>query len=170
VNDCPLHPDAISISIARAPGCTCLGLIDDFTGQWFFLSNFSPYPVSYDDITYPTVEHAFQALKTLDQVRRRQVAGAATPGIAKKMGRKLVLRDDWEQIKEKVMQRLLAIKFEDPALAELLLATGSADLVEGNNWHDQIWGSCRCPRHLYDPGRNLLGRFLADLRAQLRAR
>ena len=40
--------------------------IDKFKNEHEFLSNFYPSPITIEDITYPTVEHAFQAAKTLD--------------------------------------------------------------------------------------------------------
>ena len=39
--------------------------INSFSGAYAFLSNFEPAPIYYDGLSYPTVEHAFQAAKIL---------------------------------------------------------------------------------------------------------
>lgn len=38
-----------------------------FAGPYRFLSNFYPAPFVWDDILWPTSEHAYQAAKTLDK-------------------------------------------------------------------------------------------------------
>jgi ribA/ribD-fused uncharacterized protein len=142
--------------------------IDDFRGDYHFLSNFAPAPVTLDGMQFPTVEHAYQAAKTLDPQERQQILGASTPGLARKMGRKLTLRPDWPDVKVKVMQELVAQKFDGhPDLVKLLLATGDAELAEGNTRHDNFWGDCRCPRCAKITGQNWLGRILMDVRQRL---
>ena len=142
-------------------------MIVEFDGQYDFLSNFYPSSILYEGIVYPTNEHFFQAMKTLDIETRKAIAAAPTPGAAKRMGRHVSLRPDWEKIKVDVMRTGLMLKFTDAALAEKLLATGDEELVEGNWWHDQTWGSCFCPEHCRTPGRNLLGMLLMELRKEL---
>ena len=142
-------------------------MIVEFDGQYDFLSNFYPSPILYEGIVYPTNEHFFQAMKTLDIETRKAIAAAPTPGAAKRLGRHVQLRPDWEKIKVDVMRTGLMLKFTDAALAEKLLATGDEELVEGNWWHDQTWGSCFCPDHYRTPGRNLLGMLLMELRKEL---
>lgn len=142
-------------------------MIVEFDGEHAFLSNFFPSSILYEGIVYPTNEHFFQAMKTLDQAERQKIANAETPGMAKRLGRHVQLRSDWEQIKVDVMRTGLMLKFTDAALAEKLLATGDEELVEGNWWHDQTWGSCFCPDHCRTPGRNLLGMLLMELRKEL---
>ena len=62
-----------------------------------------------------------------------------------------------------VMRGLLARKFAPGTeLAARLLATGDAQLVEGNTWGDRFWGVCR------GQGRNQLGQLLMERRDQLR--
>lgn len=105
--------------------------ITNFHGENFFLSNFYPSNVEWDGEIYPTVEHAFQAAKTLDAEERRAVQGATMAAQAKHIGRHVTLRADWEQEKYAVMLELLRQKFRDRELREKLLATGDARLVEG---------------------------------------
>ena len=139
--------------------------IDGFDGEYAFLSNFYPSPIRGDDgILYPTVEHFFQAMKTEDLDYRKRIAWAATPGQAKRMGRQLQLRPDWEAVKEDYMRIALVKKFSNPELKAALIATGDADLIEGNTWHDNHWGDCRCENCCDKEGLNWLGRLLMIVR------
>lgn len=136
-------------------------MIDRFDGEFEFLSNFFPCEVAQDGILYPTVEHAFQAAKTLDNFDKMQIAIADTPGKAKRLGRKVVLRSDWEEVKLAVMEDYLREKFcAGSELREKLLATGDEELVEGNWWNDTFWGVCN------GVGQNNLGKLLMKLRAE----
>lgn len=139
-------------------------MIDNFYGEYRFLSNFWPSPIELDRMIYPTVEHAFQAAKTDNRPERERIAALPTPGSAKRAGRKVALRPDWEHVKVAVMEDLVRRKFSDPDLAARLLATGAEELVEGNTWNDCFWGVCR------GQGRNELGQILMKVRAELLAR
>lgn len=132
--------------------------ITSFHGPHRFLSNFYPAPVMLDGTVYPTVEHAFQAAKTTDRAMRWHFLRAPTPGDAKKLGRQVTLRDDWEQIKLQVMMDLVWLKFQEPSLSARLVETAGRDLVEGNHWNDRFWGVCG------GVGENWLGRILMTVR------
>lgn len=137
-------------------------VIDKFDGtEYAFLSNFYSSPIQYEGIVYPTVEHMFQALKALDMETRKKIANAATPGQAKRLGRSVALREDWEEVKVDVMRTALQLKFSNPALRAKLIATGDAELIEGNTWNDRFWGVCR------GTGKNMLGLLLMELRCSL---
>jgi ribA/ribD-fused uncharacterized protein len=142
-------------------------MIVEFDGENEFLSNFYHSPIFYEGIVYPTNEHFFQAMKTLDPEERKEIAAADTPGQAKRMGRSVTLRPDWERIKVDVMRTGLMLKFTDAALAKKLLDTGDEELVEGNWWHDNTWGNCHCPKCSRLGGRNLLGMLLMEVRKEL---
>ena len=143
--------------------------IDSFDGEYAFLSNFYPSPIKGDDgIMYPTVEHFFQAMKTEDLDYRQRIAWAATPGQAKRMGRKLELRPDWELVKGEYMWIGLVKKFSFPEMKKLLLDTDDATLIEGNTWHDNCWGNCTCEKCVDKAGLNRLGSLLMDLREEFR--
>jgi ribA/ribD-fused uncharacterized protein len=145
-----------------------LDLVNGFAGEYRFLSNFYEHPLTWDGADYPSGEAAYNAGKTLDPRRRAWIAAAPSPGEAKRRGRRVPLRPGWDELhRYVVMQQVLAAKFSDPVLAERLLATGTACLIERNTWHDQIWGCCSCPRHQPVPGKNLLGQYLMRRRAQL---
>lgn len=144
-------------------------MIDRFDGEYAFLSNFYPSKITdVNDITYPTVEHYFQAMKTLRIEEREKIAAAPTPGQAKRMGRKVALRSDWEQIKTRVMGNAIWKKFTKyPELKEKLLATGEEELVEGNFWHDNFYGDCYCNKCQNIQGQNWLGKILMTTRQRL---
>lgn len=145
-------------------------MISKFTGNYEGLSNFADSPlVLYDTVlkeyvTYKTVEHYFQAMKTINEDERRRIINAETPGKAKKFGRQCKLRYDWEFIKCNVMRRALEEKFSDSNFEELLMSTGNEELVEGNYWHDNYWGNCNCDKCKDIEGKNNLGKLLMKLR------
>ena len=144
-------------------------MITEFDGKYAFLSNFFYAPFVYDGIIYPTNEHFFQAMKTLDQEKRKQIAEAKTPGAAKRMGRQVQLREDWEQVKYTAMRVGVERKFDaHPGLAKKLIATGDAILIEGNSWHDNTWGSCFCSKCADIAGKNWLGEILMERRKELK--
>lgn len=109
---------------------------------------------------YPTVEHAYQAAKTLDIHQRDQIAAAEGPGVAKSLGRSVTMRTDWNEVKLGIMEFLLRQKFYYEPLRSQLLATGNAELIEGNTWNDTFWGVCR------GRGHNHLGRLLMKVRTE----
>ena len=137
-------------------------VIDRFDGPYRFLSNFARLPDG------STLEHYYQAEKTLSTRGALWVMTAATPAEAKKRGRQVPIRTDWEEVKNSVMLRLLRTKFAAEPTRSMLLATGDAQLVEGNTWHDQYWGSCTCPMHARVAGENWLGKLLMQVREEMR--
>ena len=143
-------------------------MISEFDKEWAFLSNFYWSEIEFEGITYPTNEHFFQAMKTLDIDERRAIANCRTPGQAKRMGRRVALRPDWEDVKESVMLEGLCLKFADEQLADWLLETGDEELVEGTTWHDNEWGNCSCPKCAHIEGKNKLGRLLMIVRDMIK--
>lgn len=142
-------------------------MIAIFDNEYAFLSNFYESPFEVDGITYPTVEHFFQAMKSKNVEGRKKIAAAPTPGKAKRLGRTIELRKDWEEIKDTVMWNGLRHKFQIPELREKLLATGNEELIEGNFYHDNIWGNCLCAECQNKPGRNMLGMLLMKVREEI---
>jgi ribA/ribD-fused uncharacterized protein len=121
-------------------------LIDSFAGEYLFLSNFAAAPTPHRGWLYPTSEHAFAAAKTRDKAAIAAIRDTDDPARAKQIGRAAPLVDGWESGgKFTVMEEVVSAKFgHNPDLARRLLATEGLLLIEGNTWHDQIWGSCRC--------------------------
>lgn len=133
-----------------------------FHGDFRFLSNFHYVRVTLDGVTYPTVEHAYQAAKTLDTAMRESIRLARTPGVAKRLGRAVVLRPGWDEMKLQVMHDLQVEKYSHPELADLLMWTGDRYLEETNVWKDRFWG-------VYEGrGKNNLGIILMRIREWLK--
>jgi len=143
-------------------------IISSFRGKYHFLSNFSSSPIIFHNWVVDTVEHAYQASKTINIIDRIWITGLETPGDAKKAGskkglkgRKIKLREDWQQIYLDVMRGLLREKFKIPELRQKLIDTKNAHIVEGNTWGDTIWGVCN------GTGQNLLGKLLMEVRDEI---
>lgn len=135
-------------------------MIDRFTGKYEFLSNFYYSPMVLDFIAYPTAEHAFQAEKTDDRAWKYRIADCTTPQKAKSLGRRVPLREGWDDLRISAMRRVVHAKFDqNPALAAGLVSTGELLLVEGNTWNDRFWGVSR------GRGRNELGKILMEVRS-----
>jgi ribA/ribD-fused uncharacterized protein len=139
-----------------------LQVISRFYGEYAFLSNFYECEVMYDGILFPTAEHAYQAAKTTFQHQRLAILNCETPGQAKRMGRRVSLRDGWDEMKIDAMRRIVRDKFKrNPALCKRLIETGDRDLVEGNYWGDNFWGKAN------SDGLNWLGKILMEVREEL---
>lgn len=126
-------------------------------------SNFYQNPVEYEGKLYSSVEAAFQAAKTNDPQEKELIRRAGSPGEAKKLGRKVKLRSDWEYVKYQIMNQLVFTKFAVPYLMDQLCATGNEPIVEENTWHDNYWGSCTCSK-CGNRGKNMLGKILMQTR------
>jgi ribA/ribD-fused uncharacterized protein len=119
--------------------------------------------VHYDGETFPCVETAFQYAKCADEhdhelfLNRR---GFWCDGrVAKKIGRQVKLRSDWNEYRIDVMYKLLEDKFyHNEGLREALKSTGNRMLVEDNDWGDTFWGVCN------GKGYNMLGKMLMEIR------
>jgi ribA/ribD-fused uncharacterized protein len=139
-------------------------VIDSFSGEYDFLSNFyEDCKIHIDGHWYRGVERAYQAVKTESDAWREAIRVAPTSGAAKKLGRKLVLRPDWNNVKYGYMFYFVAQKFIlHPELGAKLIATGDAELIEGNWWGDVYWGVCK------GKGENNLGKILMTIRQFLK--
>ena len=136
-------------------------MINSFSGEYDFLSNF------YELKNGVTAEHIYQAMKTSDVEEQRLIVNQKTPGGAKRCGAKATLRENWEEIKFNVMHEIVSSKFNnEPKLMDKLVATHPQELIEGNNWHDNVWGDCSCKKCKDVVGRNKLGQILITVRGK----
>ena len=115
-------------------------VISSFTGKYTFLSNFYPAPVTYMGQTYANNEAAFQAQKTSCAKEQQQfsIFRLHNPAEAKKRGKKLTLRPDWDKVKISLMYEICMCKF------------------------DYFWGKVN------GNGENQLGLILMDVREKLK--
>ena len=135
--------------------------INNFRGEHEFLSNFYNAVVNYNGITYLNNEAAFQAQKVLDDEAKLEFQNL-TPNKAKRLGRKVQLRPDWENVKVDIMYEIVRAKFaQHPELQEKLIETNNTPLYEGNTWNDYFWGVCK------GKGKNNLGQILMKVRSEL---
>jgi N-glycosidase YbiA len=132
--------------------------ITSFQGEYRFLSNFYPAFVYYSELKFPTAEHAYVAAKTTNQILREEISKIKHPAEAKKFGRIIELRNDWEKVRLYEMRKILESKFSDTALWLKLQETAPAYLEEGNTWGDRFWGVCN------GIGQNHLGKILMSIR------
>lgn len=134
----------------------------EFRGNYRWLSNFWPAEVILDGWIFQSVENAYQAAKT--HPSQRGPFRVCTAAQAKRLGRAVEMRPEWEQEKVPTMRALIAQKFSpDSELGERLKATGDCYIVEGNHWGDTFWGVCR------GRGENWLGRLIMERRTFLQA-
>lgn len=142
--------------------------ISKFKGEYDFLSNFYPCFVEFEGKLFPSVEHAFQAAKTLDAKIRKGFAVCPSPAYARSLGREINLRPDWEDVKIDIMTQLVKDKFTRNRarkdIRQLLLNTKDAIIEEGNNHGDTFWGVVN------GEGRNELGKILMQVRDGIRER
>jgi ribA/ribD-fused uncharacterized protein len=136
-------------------------IIDAFENDYEFLSNFYPSEVSYKGSVYPTSEHAYQAQKCVKDEEQAEIKHADSPGQAKRLGQDVLLRPNWDNIKTRVMYKVVRAKFNQHTdLRQKLLDTKPAVLIEGNDWGDQFWGVTK------NGGNNQLGKVLMIVRSE----
>ena len=136
--------------------------IDNFRGKYFFLSNFFSAEVTWQGRTYLNNEAAFQSAKCIKESQRDKFT-QLDPSRAKRAGRRVILRNDWEDVKEQVMYEVCLAKFtQNPDLKQKLIETGDAILIEGNDWGDKCWGMVN------GVGQNKLGKILMKIRDELK--
>ena len=133
--------------------------IVSFTGPNFFLSNFYPCEVGFEGRVYKSSEHAYMAAKTTDENIRAYIAAQSTPSSAKKVGRSIPLRENWNDTRVHYMRIILENKFGDYELRDKLDSTKGCELIEGNTWGDTFWGQCPLGK-----GHNNLGKLLMQIR------
>lgn len=139
-------------------------MINQFRGEYFFLSNFFESPIIYKGISYKNNEAAFQAQKVNSPDEQSEFSNL-TPADAKRKGRRVKLRKDvdWDSVKTTYMYEIVKAKFmQNAELRIKLLETGNEHLEEGNTWGDRIWGTVN------GVGQNRLGKILMKVREELK--
>jgi hypothetical protein len=147
-------------------------MIGPFTGEYRWLSNFSHHDIVVHAHSYPTVEHFYQASKAATMDGYQLVMAATTPGEAKRAGRRVAVRPDFEAKKRAFMMQGVLAKFtQHDDLREKLVATGDERLAEVNTWGDTYWGEVWADGQAegsgYVHGENWLGRILMMTRELL---
>lgn len=136
-------------------------VIDSFSGENRFLSNFYPCNMTYNGQKFDSAEAAFQCQKCALE-EDKKIFTRLEPREAKTHGKFVKLRKDWEEVKVQIMEEVVRAKFTQvKSLGEALVNTGDAILIEGNRWRDTFWG-------VYEGvGQNMLGKILMKIRNEL---
>lgn len=133
-----------------------------FIGPNKWLSNFWICDINYDNLSFTSVEAAYVSAKNHNLLFKKNVS-KMTPWDAKRYGRVVTLRPDWDSVRLQVMEELLRQKFAPTSdLAKRLCDTQDAKLIEGNTWNDTFWGVCG------GYGENNLGKLLMKIREDLK--
>ncbi len=148
-------------------------MITSFTGVYRYLSNPYPVNITYEGLDYPSVEHAYQAAKFLDDDIRQGFSQLRSWATAKRFAHMFehagLLRPDWQTVSLPTMRELVTLKFKQAPYGTWLVGTGTQTLLEGNTWHDNFFGMCVCGACMNEPKvwHNWLGTILMDTRAAL---
>lgn len=134
--------------------------IDNFRGEFFFLSNFYPITLKIEGKKYRSSEHYYQACKALVEKDHESIRNTLTPAESKQAARKITSFDpNWNTNRLDVMRKVLEVKFSILEMREALLATDGFELIEKNWWNDTFWGT-----DMDNIGENNLGKMLMELR------
>ncbi len=139
-------------------------MINEFTGDYRWLSNFTPVKIELECIEYPSVEAAYMSAKCHDKEWKDVCKDPKnSAGTIKRLSKKVKLREDWEQVKLDVMKVCLREKFTQEPFLSNLLETGTEFIQEGNWWKDKYWGVCLQT----GKGENHLGKLIMIIRKSL---
>lgn len=142
------------------------------------LSQWYPAAFTVERTTYPSAEHFMMCAKARvfqDAEAEERILNAASPGEAKKLGRRVrgFNETEWSRHREIAVFVGNVAKFhQNPLLLDYLAATGSRVLAEASPY-DRIWGiglRASDPRATDPqawPGLNLLGFTLMQVRQHL---
>lgn len=127
------------------------------------LRNEYPAAITVDEVSYPTVVHAYWAHAVADPAMAEQIRTAGRPYDAEKLAEQAAIREHWPAVRIAAMARLLRAKFtQHPHLAGILLATGDGR-IEYTSFGSGYWNAGRAQ------GRNWMGRLLELIRAEVAA-
>lgn len=138
-----------------------------FRGKYAFLSNMAYTPFEMKGHWFLTAEHAFHfwKCKYADEAKlfdAENPDSIQNPYEAKRMGRKVVMRDNWKDIRVKVMEAVVRAKFEQNEHLIKKLIEMDGTICEDNNWNDRFWGKVN------GEGENHLGQILTKIRDEWR--
>ncbi len=134
-------------------------IIEEFQGEYRWLSNFVPAVIVLDGITYPSVENAYVSAKRGTHQWKLECANPElTSPEAKKKGYGLHVEN-----KIDVMTECLIQKYNQEPYKTQLIETGSKYIQEGNRWNDTFWGYCLKTNQ----GENNLGKIIMSIRDEL---
>lgn len=137
-------------------------VINQFSGDYFFLNGICNAPIRYNGLDYVCPESAFFAQKVLLPELRKEYC--KLDGIdACKIDEQIEPRKDWANIENTVMYDVTWCKFtQNEEFAKKLLATEDAFLIDVNEYGDDKFG-------IYNKrGENIRGFILMNIRSRLK--
>jgi len=140
-------------------------MIKEFKYEYRWLSNFVPCNIELDGQMYKSVEHAYQSAKSEDDLNWKEFCVLETSSAeVKRQAKLIILRKDWDIVKENIMMDCLRQKFSQEPYKQLLLDTKNEQIQEGNWWGDDYWGvSLKTGQ-----GQNKLGKMIMKIRQEIR--
>lgn len=139
------------------------------------LSNMATnYPIIVNDIKIRTTEALYQACRFPYNSEIQKIIIAEPSPMKVKMisnSNKLLSREDWDDIKVKIMRWCINVKLAQNILTfgELLNQTSSRYIVE-NSSKDNFWGAIPDKDENVFTGKNALGRLLMELRQKYQSK
>ena len=140
-------------------------MINQFRGDFYFLSNMYECDIEFNKNKFKSIEHAYIYHK-YDNIEIKKLALSDIDGKVLKIESKRFKKvKGWDDIKLKLMYELLKVKFNKTPFKEMLISTNDCNIVEGNSWNDTFWGVdiTQTP----NIGENHLGRLIMKVRDEL---
>ena len=98
-----------------------------FQSHHAYLSNMYPCKIVYEGLKYKSSEHLFFAKMARHHNKfelAEEIRNTKDGYTAKRASKKIIVAEDWEQIKIKIMKKVIHLKFDqNPGLRDELLAT-----------------------------------------------
>ena len=138
--------------------------IEQFRGEYNWLSNFASVPIEYDGVTYKSVEHAYLSAKSDDKEWKQVCSEDYPAGELKKISKGIEIVPNWDDMKIGVMKMLLVKKYSQEPFTTKLLNTENMIIEEGNYWGDTFWGVDLKSGY----GENTLGKIIMNIREILK--
>ena len=134
-----------------------------FRNEYYYLSNMYPCVLKLrihgKPYIFKSAESAFQSMKNPSRISEFVELNGYD---AKKLGKRVNIRPDWNDVKDTMMLNILRAKFmQNPDLQKRLMLS-TYEIVEDNSWGDTYWGVCN------GTGQNKLGVILMQVREELR--
>jgi len=134
-----------------------------FNGETHPLSNFYPAKINVDGKIYKTAEHYYQSEKATNTMDKSRVMQAESPSNARRIGKQIKKRADFDEIKDIIMYKGVKAKFtQNVEVKAYLLATGDRYLIEDASF-SPYWGT-----GYNDMGENKMGKMLMQIRDELK--
>ena len=139
-------------------------MIKEFKDEYRWLSNFVPAKITLGKRTFASVEHAYQSEKSDDPDWKTYCTLETNPAVVKRQAKNVILRKNWDEMRDHIMIDCLIQKFSQEPYKQLLLDTKNEEIQEGNYWGDDYWGV----NLKTGKGQNKLGKIIMRIRNDIK--